>query len=432
MAWASLEETCRSPHPHDRHIEFWWQLTGYQLAKMVDAAGYSVERQYEILLFHYQWIVPRLGPAPDADGRAEWKSLMADDGSPLEYSWKWNTTTSKPDVRYSWEPFESGSDSSSTIAHESHAVSLDYMKKVPQVVSDTNFTWTRHFLSELELHRIQAHDSESGTLRLFHAAEFNRTKQIGLKTYFLPPKYRVLKGGDETTLEEWDAAIIKLDPKNAGRRMLMDFLTNNVEGQVMSPLMLAMDNVKPNKSRLKLYFATPRTTFASVREIMTLAGHLSIPEPSLQDLRSFITAILGLPHDYPESAAIPVPTCALQSEREPAPCFVYFFDIAPNAALDVKLYLSMRTYAHDDLEIARRLSGWLEARGRGAYCDRYVDMLEAVAEHRELEAGKGIHSYLSYQCSRTGGEPDIKSYFTPEAYHPARFSDGAGYESIWG
>lgn len=185
---------------------------------------------------------------------------------------------------------------------------------------------------------------------------------------------------------------------------------------------MAMDDVAPSKSRLKLYFTTPHTSFASIREIMTLSGHLSVPEASLQDLRSFIATILGLPDDQPEHAEIPLPGSA---PKHPGPCFVYFFDVAPNAALDVKLYLACRAYApSNDREIARRLTGWMEARGRGAYCARYVDMLEAVAEHRGLESGKGMHSYLSYQCNRRGGEPDIKSYFTPEVYHPARFGVG--------
>lgn len=48
-------------------------------------------------------------------------------------------------------------------------------------------------------------------------------------------------------------------------------------------------------------------------------------------------------------------------------------------------------------------------------------MMEAIAEHRNLGAGKGMHSYLRYQFGKIGNEPDIKSYFTPKAYHPQRF-----------
>lgn len=57
--WKSLVETCL-PLGLNRDVDFWWDLTGRHMAQMVAAAGYSVERQYEILLFHYHWIVSSL------------------------------------------------------------------------------------------------------------------------------------------------------------------------------------------------------------------------------------------------------------------------------------------------------------------------------------------------------------------------------------
>lgn len=53
--WNSLANTL--PAPANKDVEFWWGITGYHLAVMIDQAGYSIERQYEVLLFHYQWIV---------------------------------------------------------------------------------------------------------------------------------------------------------------------------------------------------------------------------------------------------------------------------------------------------------------------------------------------------------------------------------------
>lgn len=175
--------------------------------------------------------VPRLGPAPDADGRLQWKSRIADDGSPLEYSWKWNTTTSKPDVRYSWEPFQPGLSSASSVT-EKHAVSLGYMHLMPSVVPYVDFSWTRYFLAELERGGI-----EQRALKMFHAVDFHRSKQFGLKSYFLSRSLKVREDGDDDgTLEEWDAAILKLDPSNIGRRMVMDFLKTNAEGRLLTPM----------------------------------------------------------------------------------------------------------------------------------------------------------------------------------------------------
>lgn len=54
----------------------------------------------------------------------------------------------------------------------------------------------------------------------------------------------------------------------------------------------------------------------------------------------------------------------------------------------------------------------LRARGRGAFADAYLGMLEKLAEHRGLENGKGLHAYISYQCTEKE-EPDVKSDISP-------------------
>ncbi|KAI1503388.1 dimethylallyl tryptophan synthase GliD1, partial [Biscogniauxia marginata] len=418
--WQSLNK-CLPPQEPD--IDFWWQLTGYHLANMVKEADYSIERQFETLLFHYHWIVPRLGPAPGPDGRAKWRSLVGIDGSPMEYSWKWNTTTSEPDIRYSWEPINKIS--GTALDPLNHSASLEYMFHVPTVVSDVDFTWAHHFLANLFDHDLSKYAKEfaGGTqpaTTFLHAVEYVRSG-IGLKSYFVPRK---LGQRDPLTIKQWDEAIVKLNPNNAGRDTLMEFLTRNPEGQLFKPVILAMDDVAPSKSRLKLYFTTPHTSFLSVREIMTMGGLIDVPETGMQDLRSFIAATLGLPDDYPEDAEIPSEPpggkkWALSEALVDG--YVYYFDIAPhNKVPGIKFYNPTRRYGPDDLAIAKGLMNWLKARGRGAYCDNYLRMMESVAEHRGLENGKGMHTYISYMFDKNG-EPDIKSYIGPEAYHPARF-----------
>lgn len=46
-----------------------------------------------------------MGPSPLAEGAPrKWKSLLQPDGTPIGYSWKWNTTQSQPNIRYDIEP----------------------------------------------------------------------------------------------------------------------------------------------------------------------------------------------------------------------------------------------------------------------------------------------------------------------------------------
>ena len=53
-AWTSLSQLLPARN-HD--CDYWWKLTGGHLATMLHAAGYTLQRQYDALLFHYHWIV---------------------------------------------------------------------------------------------------------------------------------------------------------------------------------------------------------------------------------------------------------------------------------------------------------------------------------------------------------------------------------------
>lgn len=193
--------------------------------------------------------------------------------------------------------------------------------------------------------------------------------------------------------------------------------------------MVAVDNITPAQSWLKFYFRTPHTSFSSVREIITLGGRIAVPEAQLQDLRTLVAAAAGLEPDFAEDAEVP-----LASEYNPASKdafgelpvllsgFIYYFDIAPGAVLpDIKFYIQVRHYGRDDLSLARAITNWMEAHGRGQYCDRYLSMLESLSHHRRLDEGKEIQVYLSCLFKKNG-ELDITSYIAPELFAPARGS----------
>lgn len=62
-AWGALSQYLPTRDPNS---DYWWGLTGRQLATLVEAAGYPIEKQYEALLFHYHWTVRR-APALRSD-----------------------------------------------------------------------------------------------------------------------------------------------------------------------------------------------------------------------------------------------------------------------------------------------------------------------------------------------------------------------------
>lgn len=154
----------------------------------------------------------------------------------MEYSWRWNTSKGEPDIRYSWEPINQLS--GTALDPLGHSASLEYMHQVPAVVPDVDFTWAHHFLDLLFDHNIDKYVKEDGlgpdkpTTTFLTAVEYVRGGP-SLKSYFIPRK-----PGQKTafTLEQWDEAIVKLDPNHPGRDTMMEFLRHNSEGQLFRPV----------------------------------------------------------------------------------------------------------------------------------------------------------------------------------------------------
>lgn len=147
--------------------------------------------------------MPRLGPVPKANGTPVFKSLIAYDGSPLEYSWKWNTRTSEPDNRYSREAI--GKDSGTASDPLNHDPTIDYMDKVTRVLPAVDYSWYRQFLTEIyrpdkEFYAKELEAREPLATTLMHAVEYNKEASFGLKSYFLARKLFI--GGDPATTHE--------------------------------------------------------------------------------------------------------------------------------------------------------------------------------------------------------------------------------------
>lgn len=382
--------------------------------------------------------VPYMGPAPKADGTpATWKSLLGLDGSPIEYSWKWNTAKSEPDVRYVTEPI--GRYPGSHLDPLNQHALRELLQRISQSMpsSDMNMSWVNHFFARLYDHdntkyiqEAAAGSSRSTATSVQLGTEFLR-KGIGFKTYFFPRK---LGQVDDVSISQYDASIGQLDiDDNAwdARKALNDFLATSTEGKSLRPFSLAVDNVAPSKSRLKWYFHTLHTSINSVREIMTLGGRITGIDKQLGELEDLLKVVAGLPTDFPVDAEIPLPKKSDVYDQNAKENFgdledvltgyLYYFDIAPGPGKlpEVKWFIPSRHYGPNDYELASALGNWMEVRGRGDYNARYMKMLNTLSEHRGLSAGKGLQTFISC-LFKPNGDLDITTYLGAEAFHPGR------------
>ncbi|KAL9123288.1 MAG: hypothetical protein Q9187_000160 [Circinaria calcarea] len=405
--------------------DYWWQLTGPHLAVMLFEAGYSVHDQYEGMLFHYHTVVPRLGPCASPSQTPKWKSLLTVDGTPIEYSWKWNTVYGVPDVRYTMEPI--GSLTGTSIDPLNQDSTKDLLYKLSLAMPSLDLTWFHHFAAAFYDSDKQKYATEPDahlTTTMSLAFEFLE-KGLTVKTYFAPKK---LGQKGPVGLDIWENAVRGIAPANASLDKVFSFIKTDVEGSLLQPFMLAIDCVKPSKSRMKLYVQSPHTSFDSVRTIMTMGGQIHGMDHALEELNELIKLTVGLDKDFPSSREIPASTAyapAALANFKDLPIllsgYLYYFDVAPGSSVpDIKFYIPIRRYGKDDLQIARGLTRWMESRGRGRFNDNYMRILESLATHRTLDSAVGVQTYIS--CAFQKGELSITTYMGPEAYHPQRLS----------
>ncbi|PHH92633.1 hypothetical protein CDD83_6403 [Cordyceps sp. RAO-2017] len=202
---------------------------------MLDSAGYAIERQYDALLFHYYWTVPYLGSAPGEDGKLQVPSILGT-GIALKYSWKWNTTASSPDIRYTLEAMNRFSGTEMDPLNQDPAREL--LHRLKATLPSIDLTWSNHFFSTLYDHDRSKYMEESKagarfTTTVMMAVEFVEKGPV-TKTYFIPRKLG--HGHGQIPIAMWEDSLAQLDPQNAARGAMYEFMKTDPEGRLLSPL----------------------------------------------------------------------------------------------------------------------------------------------------------------------------------------------------
>ncbi|KAF4628930.1 hypothetical protein G7Y89_g9222 [Cudoniella acicularis] len=416
--------------------DFWWQKTGPQLASLLLEAEYSISQQYEALLFHFHTVVPRLGPRPillpshAAPNPPKWKSFMTDDFGPIEYSWKWDSGAkqstqvySGPDVRYGMEPI--GRYAGTTLDPLNQASAKEMLYQLNMAVPDIDLTWFLYLARVLfdpeETLEVQGEKKTEVTAvrtSTLFAFEFLRDR-LSVKCYLIPRKPVHAKDTGSVDWNQFTTSIRNLSNLNDAQVKtnnwrafddMLSYLSTNEAGQRLSIFMIGFDCVKPSKSRMKIYLRSYMTSFDSVVSIMTMGGKLTGFEKNLSDLKELWRTTLGLSIDFNTSEDLPLPAHASSG-------MCYYFDIQQGNSLpDIKMYIPVGHFGVSDIGIARALTGFLEARGRGRYTRGYMRALEKLATRDRLEKSCGVQTYIA--CAFEGSGLSLTCYLSPNVYGP--------------
>lgn len=178
-----------------------------------------------------------MGPAPKQNGQLQWNSLLGNEGSPIEYSWKWNTPNGKPDVRYCIEAI--GPYAGRALDPLNQDGSLEMLHRLAEIVPTVDLAWTNHFVDTLFDHNrgkyaVEAANGTRFTSTIFIAPEWLE-KGFNIKTYFLPRRLGGTVNAKGLTLTQWEESFAQLDPRNEARKAMFDFLNKDPQGQSITP-----------------------------------------------------------------------------------------------------------------------------------------------------------------------------------------------------
>lgn len=391
---------------------------GPQLATILQDAKYSPHRQFETLMVFYSTIIPRLGKAPPTSGLPHWQSSLTEDGTPIEYSWKWNTADETPEIRYS---FEAIGDQTGTDQDPLNKVAANtFFDQLKPLLPSLDTTWLDQFADLL-----CSYDKESfGTAPLYKRGSIlialeHLSNDIGAKAYLLPTRRTP---SDHPTFARISSAVRTVTPENQALDEIMAFVSSNAYGATLRPQFIAVDCVKPSKSRLKYYIDSPKTSFASVRAIMTLGGRISGVEKDIDELAELYRLVFGLDEGYSWEDDLPNSNPfdpSLAHEVDFSKNMGYHFDIAPGASVPtIKVYFPVNRFCRSDNEVVRGLTTYLKSRGRGQYVDGYDDTIKDLrAPHDAKGSDHRVHVFVA--CAFQKGTLSLTSYLNPGIHYLA-------------
>lgn len=401
---------------------FWWDYTSETLRKMLFHAGYSIRSQQNAMAFYYTVIAPSLGPSPTTRGDPRrWHSFMTDDFSPIEFSWNWGNQANghmEPKVRLSIEAI--GDKAGSSADPWNRKTTIDLVNQLRPTVPGMDSQLFDRFVDEFSIDKGNDVSTESiepfrHHSSFFLAFEFKNHMSM-VKAYALP-----LAKAMQTSQS---VSAVILDALNGLAQdtttwptipQFSSFLETRSKELQLKPLFVAFDCVAPSRSRLKVYARSSDTSFASVEVIMSMFDEQQNTTQGLAALRVLWQLTLGLDQNFCSDQHLPL-------RNHYTAGILYCFQIRPgNTKISPKVYIPVKHYGRNDMDIAQGLAAYFRDRNRchEQIVQRYLQALQEICTYRSLSAACGLQTYIS--CGIENGSLDITSYLSPEIYHKGRW-----------
>lgn len=380
----------------DADAQYWWSSSGLALAILLEQAGYSSEAQaaqHRLLDFIRAVVPASLGAGHLPGGRQRWKSFMTDDHTPIELSWDWRASSSggaSPKIRFSIEPVGVHAGTQADPLNQYAASRL--RGTMARLLPHANMKWLAHFHRHLNgedavvTTKGMMNMAEGHLSKEFYAFDLNPDGSVMSKAYFFPGfRARATQQSHFDVIR--DAIETAPDSTPAGLEALRIFQAYVEDAPSTRPSlemdMLAVDLVDPPAaSRFKIYFrARSSTSFAAVRDAMSLGGRIGSPEleTGLESLRRLYHALLlGTTTAGDDDVELPV-----RHHRTAGMLYNVEFKYGSKVP-KVKAYLPVRHYAQSEDAVLSALEDHLNennaesSSSSSSYMENYKDAIRAI------------------------------------------------------
>lgn len=261
----------------DIHQKTWWEKTGPLLSKVLVSANYSLERQFEALIFYREILLPFMGPYPQT-----FRSAITRSGLPIEFSVNYQQCgDTEPVVRIGFEPVLVASGSEADLYNQKPiSLLLDQLKRLNISGFDTSLL--EHFL---ERHTLSA--SERAKLAQREMVGSDLTSQCAFG-FDLKPGAMSVKGYTFPALKchasGMDFGVVIAESVDSIKNQVGYFPSFDMVNDYMKETngyskvaFWSWDCVKPTSSRLKLYSSSNDVFWPKIEQIWTLGGRVNTP-----------------------------------------------------------------------------------------------------------------------------------------------------------
>ncbi|KAK0387751.1 hypothetical protein NLU13_3996 [Sarocladium strictum] len=408
----------------DDDCELWNQEIGSQLATMLEMAEYSASSQVLHTDFFLNSVSPFLGYHPKGEKPLPhiWKSFMTDDHTPVELSWAWSSGDRKaPVVRYSVEPISRAA--CRGLDMDNVDANVRMLGEALRIAPDMDLCLHRHFRKALtasrgstagrgQLDQDASVASAVPQAQCFIAFDL-QDDHVVVKQYYIPNRRSMELGCDnwrlvrDALLNIPAAWMPRIDPALS---VLTEFIGSFDADKAPTVEIMAVDCIDPAQSRLKIYCRSRSTSFDSVVHMLALGGRKPLQADERSALWDLWMAVFSLTPETYSSAEQGLPEKGHRTAG-----LLYYYELKANSSCPKsKVYLPVRHYAQNDDQIARGLSSFLEARGKGFKSGSYYDAVRKLCKNRNLSDGLGFHTYVSWAGDK--GKWNITAYFNPQSY----------------